>query len=495
MSEYLHGAYGVTQANGNRVSDTAQSVIVAIGTAPVHQLSLGDGESYNVNKPVLVRNIAEAKAAFGYSSDWENYTLCEAMHHFFENEGIGPLVLINVLDPTTHKSGSQTSASLTPTNNRVTIASAQEIILETVVVSKGSTELTKGTDYTIAYNISKQTIEIVGITDLGTSALTVRYYSVTPASVTDAVVIGATDDAGTNTGVYAIKNVYPLTGAIPAYIIAPGFSSHPAVHEVIAANSKKINGHWDAWMFTDIPILDGSTAVTIATAAAWKTNNGYDNENETVCFPMVAGTDGKYYHLSVIRAANFLEQLLENDSIPYHSASNTDADIVESLWLGSADTKVYDDQIINESLNKNGITSAAFVGGRWAVWGAHAADYNQTDADDINVAETNRMMLYYLSNDFQMRRPTDADTPMSANDLRSIVAEEQARLDALVNMGALLYGEASISAENISRSDVLRGDFVFEFRVTTTPLAKSLTALVAWVDDGFAVYYADNEIA
>lgn len=495
MSKYLHGAYGETQANGNRVSDNAQSVIVAIGTAPVQQLSLKTGESYNVNKPVLVRNIAEAKAAFGYSDEWDKYTLCEAMHHFFETKGIGPMVLINVLDPDVHKTSDATTESLTPANNRVTIASAQEIILETVTVTKNSTTLVKDTDYTIAYNIAKKTIVITGITDLGSSALSVSYKSVTPSSVTDSVVIGSTDNLGTNTGVYAIRNVYPVTGTVPAYIIAPGFSSHPAVHAALASNSKKINGHWDAWMFNDIPIIDNSTAVTISGAATWKNTNGYTNENETVCFPMAAGTDGNKYHLSVIRAANFLELLRDNDGIPYHSASNTDAEIIESLWLGAADTKVYDDGIINENLCKNGITSAAFVGGRWAVWGAHAADYNQTDADYVNVAETNRMMLYYLSNDFQLRRPVDVDQPLSANDIRSIVAEEQARLDALVNMGALLYGQASLSAEAIERSDVLKGDYVFEFRVTTTPLAKSLKALVAWVDDGFAVYYATEEAA
>ena len=142
---------------------------------------------------------------------------------------------------------------------------------------------------------------------------------------------------------------------------------------------------------------------------------------------------------------------------------------------------------------RTGIASAAFVGGRWAIWGAHSADYSQLNADSVNVAETSRMMLYYVSNDFQARRPRDVDQPMTANDIASIVAEEQNRLDALKAMGALIYGEAALDAESIANSDVYSGDFVFEFRVTTTPLAKSLKAIVTWVDDGFSTYFATGE--
>jgi len=205
---------------------------------------------------------------------------------------------------------------------------------------------------------------------------------------------------------------------------------------------------------------------------------------------MFVGTDGKYYHASVIRAANFLALLADNDGIPYHTASNTDAGIIANLWLGADSVgRVYDDTLINEKLVKNGICSAAYVGGRWAIWGAHAASYDQENGDTINVSETNVMMLYYVSNDFQHRRVRDVDKPLSANDIQAIVSEEQARLDALVKIGALTYANAFLNTDAIARSDMYNGDYMFTFDVTTTPLAKSLTALVNWVDDGFATYF------
>ncbi len=165
---------------------------------------------------------------------------------------------------------------------------------------------------------------------------------------------------------------------------------------------------------------------------------------------------------------------------------------IEHLYMGEDSTgRVYDDYLINNQLNKNGIASAAYVGGRWAIWGCHSADYSYEGGNQINVSETNRMMLYYISNDFQHRRTRDVDKPLTANDIKTIVAEEQTRLDALVKIGALTYGVVHLNAEADARSDIMNGDYSFTFNVTTTPLAKSLTAIVNWTDEGFVTYFAD----
>lgn len=492
MAEYLHGAYGEINAVGNRVSDESLSAIVCIGTAPVHTV---EGGASNVNVPILINNIAEARKYLGYSDDWASYTLCEAMHVFFENKGVGPLVFINVLDPATHRASDPGSVSKTPENGRVTIAAAESIILDTVVVKAGNTAKVKGADYTIAYNPDKKTIVITEVTSgsLGTAALTITYSTINAAAVTDAVVIGSSDGLGLNTGVFAVKDVYQVTGYIPAYLLAPGFSSHPAVHSALYQNSVKINGHWDAYMFVDMPIVNEGTAITLDTAATYKNANGYNKENETVYFPLASGVDGQKYHLSVLAAANFQELLIAQDGIPYRTASNTACSLIENLYLGEAYAgRIFDDSIINEKLNKNGIASAAYVGGRWAIWGAHSADYNQDNATQINVAETNRMMLYYISNDFQDRRTLDVDQPLTPNDIKSIVSEEQTRLDALLAVGALTYGEVMLNSSAQARADILNGDWQFSFNVTTTPLAKSLKAVVNWTDDGFATYFEED---
>lgn len=490
MSEYKHGVYGEIVAEGNPQANGSQSAMVIFGTAPVH---LVEGGAENVNKPIVIRNMAEARKVFGYSDNWADYTLCMAFKQFFDRKAVAPLVVVNVLDPATHK-GAQATKSLTPSGGKITIASAEGIILDSVEIytqDQDPVKKVKDVDYTIAYNYAKKNIVITSIGNgLGSAALDVKYYPINASAVTDADVIGTTDGMGLNTGIFAIRNVYSLTGMIPAYMLAPGFSSHPSVHAAMVSESKKINGHWDAWIFADIPIVDNNTPITLATAKTWKDANGYNQENETVYFPMAEGADGKIYYLSVLAAANFLELLIDNDDIPYHSASNTACGIIQNLYLGATVTgRVYDDQIINEYLCKHGIASAAFVAGRWAIWGAHAAEYDEDNGDYINVGETNRMMLFYVSNDFQSRRPLMVDQPLSPNDIQSIVAEEQARLDALVGIGALLYGRATLDAESDNLSDIIKGDWLFDFEITTTPLAKSLTAKVIWTDAGFAVYF------
>ncbi len=487
MRDYLHGAYSEISAIGTRKPVESDAAIVYVGAAPVHLIT---GGAQNVNKPVLVHNIAEARKYFGYSDDFASYSLCEAMSVHLEQNGVGPLVLINVFDPNnvSIKSDTQATQSLTPSGGKITIANAENIIIDTITIQSK----TKGTDYDVSYNFTKKILTIYELTAgaLGSSAISVKYYTVDPSHLTDAMVIGASDGAGTNTGVYAVKNVYPVTGMVPSYIVCPGFSSHPDVHAALVDVSKKINGHFDAWLFTDIPIHDGETAITLATADTWKNAHGYNSENETPSFPLAMGADGVIYHLSVLRAANFQRLLIEQDDIPYRSASNTELPGIVGLYFGAdREDLVMDDEIINKYLNKNGIASAAYVGGRWVVWGAHAGDYNQSNADLINVSETSRMMLYYLGNDFQKRRAADVDKPMTRNDLLTIVSEEQARLDALVSFGALLYGKVELAASENARSDIMNGDFVFSFMITTAPLAKSLTARVNWTDEGFVTFY------
>lgn len=489
MADYRHGAYGTVNVIGDRTTGDALSTIVYVGTAPVNLVENG---SANVNKPILCRNMADARKYFGYSDDWDSFTLCEAMHAHFDVYGVGPLVLINVLDPGVHKEESGGSASPVPVNGAVSIANAELAVLDSFVVKSGGTTKVKGTDYTIGYNYNTKSVVIRELTPgaLGTTALTITWDIVDPSAVDSDDVIGEGDGNGNNTGIFAIRNVHQLTGYIPAYLAVPKFSGIPDVHNAMIDNSTKINSHWDVWCFADIPLEYSGSAITISTAATWQETNGYNKENESVYWPQAKGTDGKTYHLSVLAAAAFQNVLAENNGIPYKTASNTDAPIIESLYSGAASTAIYDDDIINRNLNKHGINSAAFVGGRWAIWGAHAAAYEYAPGViDVNVAETNRMMLFYISNSFQQRRAADVDKPATLNDIRSMVADEQARLDALMKIGALVSGTVTHDAIEEDSSDLVNGDYSFTFNVTTMPLIKSLTAYVNWTSEGYVTYY------
>ena len=216
MADYLHGAYGEIQAVGTKVAIKSRNAIVYVGTAPVHTVS---GGAENVNKPILVNNIAEARKYFGYSDEWDKFSLCEAMHAHLESKAVAPLVLINVLDPAKHKTSEASTTSLTPENGRVTIANAGDIILDTVAV----TGKTKGTDYAVQYDFKKKMLTIAELSggSLGTEKLTITYSSIDAAAVKEDDVIGSSDGAGLNTGIFAIGSLF-LRGTLEANFVGEG---------------------------------------------------------------------------------------------------------------------------------------------------------------------------------------------------------------------------------------------------------------------------------
>ena len=75
---------------------------VIVGTAPIH-LASSDEAMSNINKPQLIYSYDEAISLFGFSRDWQKYTLCEFIYSQFALFGVAPCVLINVLDPSKHK--------------------------------------------------------------------------------------------------------------------------------------------------------------------------------------------------------------------------------------------------------------------------------------------------------------------------------------------------------------------------------------------------------
>ncbi len=502
--QYKHGAYGQINASGVKLANNGKTpqAFVIFGTAPVGQII--DGGTKAVNKPILCNSMSDFEKQLGYSDDWDKYTLCEAAHVFLALKGIGPCVFVNVLNPTTHKASTASTASLTPANGKVTIATASNIAIDTIVVKKGSGQqeqtLVKDTDYTVEYDHNKNVVILTEITagGFGTAALSITYYNMDATTVSASDVIGSTDGYGLNTGLYVVKNVYNLTGLIPAYICAPGWSSITSVNGALATVSKEINSHWNAFVFSDLPLMNSSTPLTVQTAASYKSSNGFNKDNQKVCYPMITGTDSNKYHMSVWFAANFAERLIANNGIPYMTASNTECGIIQDLYFGTDSSfkdRVWTDDVINKTLCANGISSAIYMSGKWVLWGSSAASYDQDNATNINVFDTALMMLYYITNDFQHRRNVNVDKPMGVNELKAIVAEEQSRIDALLAVNALTYGQVKLNVSPEAKSDMAGGDFRIIFDVTNVPLGKSFTAEAAWSEEGFKVYTKSLEEA
>ena len=148
-NEYLYGAYGHIGETVAQSAVQAGTTPVYIGTAPVN-LVRGFGEAGIINAPIKITSLVDAQKKIGYSSDWGTFTLCEAVYAHFNNTlgNIGPIYVINVLDPSAGKHRKET------------------IILDTLTIAKNdSGNYVEGTDYAVDYNFTKGTVIITSLKD------------------------------------------------------------------------------------------------------------------------------------------------------------------------------------------------------------------------------------------------------------------------------------------------------------------------------------------
>ncbi len=251
MSGYVHGAYGSMSDSIITAADTAPSVPLIVGTAPVN-LIRGYADAGIINAPVYISDMG-AKKTIGYSDDWASFSLCEMLSALFDNANgnIGPAYFINVLDPSVHKASAQTTKSLTFTNGRAYIES-DKIILDTFALA-GKTE---GTDYNLSYNFTTGKLAITSVDDDDplTGTISASYYEVDVDAITDDDIIGTVTQDGVYSGLQCGLLVYPDKDAIISYVAAPGWSEHPDVYKAMVEFCQAINDHWYAMPYADIPV-------------------------------------------------------------------------------------------------------------------------------------------------------------------------------------------------------------------------------------------------
>ena len=159
---YKHGPYG--NIGDDKVKNAVQvdTVVAYIGTAPIN-LIFGYKEKGLVNTPIKLENMLKTQMTVGFSDNWDKFTLCEAFDCHFANtiENVGPIYIVNVLDPETHQKDTKTTVELTFKNGRAEYMS-DTIILDTFAID----DKVLGNDYTIDYNYKKGTLVIESLNDI-----------------------------------------------------------------------------------------------------------------------------------------------------------------------------------------------------------------------------------------------------------------------------------------------------------------------------------------
>ena len=501
---YKHGTYGELTASKVKGTASADTVVVYVGTAPVN-LVRGVETSELVNKPIKILNMIDAQGKVGYSNDWNAFSLCEALAQHFDNTigNVGPIYFINVLDPTRHRKETVTTVSVAFNAGRGEFIS-DKIILDTIAIA----DKVEGVDFEVSYNYNSSKVVITSLNnnDRLTGNITVSFREVNPTAVTTADIIGQKTATGVYSGLAAIDLLYQKETVVANVVAAPGWSDIPAVYTAMVSAANKINGHWDALVVADIPLVKVVTATgnegetvevpvdTIAKAIEWKAENGYTSEFSKVCWPMVTDGSGRKFHLSTVTAATMQRVDSEHGGVPFESPSNKQIMATGQFFGASSPNMGYDQSTAN-GLNEKGITTAVYWGGQWVLWGAHTAAFIYNGNMDARaIFDASIRMLMHITNGFQLRNGTRIDAPMGISERDAIVNSEQEILDSYAGMGALL-GQPSVlfvESEN-PQTNLVNGDFVWNISATPTPPFKSGTARVTYTDDGFEAYYGGEE--
>lgn len=483
-NEYLHGTYGELGASQNLIAVSSQTPVAYVGTLPVHLIA---DYSELVNRPIRVRNYSEAVRTVGYSDDWKSFTLCEAIDAHFSNsiQPIGPIYLINVLDPDTMR-GAQEQTELTFSAG-IAMIPGDKTILNTVEL----VGLTEGEDYSLEYVPAQKGIAIRDLKGTIAAPVTANYFTVSPEAVSESSIIGEVTDTG-KTGLQAIGYLYSESGVVPAVVAAPGWSKEKNVHDAMVAVASKVNGKFYAFALSDIPMeyeQSGTTVEvkTISAAQVAQTTLGFMAESEKTAWPMAQKVDGntaKVYHISTLTAVAMQQTDLANGGLPFTSPSNMPVDATGYYFDAGSTPPIYEEDQLNE-LNKQGITSIVRRGGTWRLWGPHTAAYKfGGDTDARAVFDSSMRMLYYVINDFLQRYADVIDTPLTRNAVDTILDSQNSIMDVWVAAGALLYADIQFVPSDNSTDDILDGDFKFRLAVTTTPMVKSITGVLSYSNAG-----------
>lgn len=458
---YLHGVR--IQENPTSVPTPVKNeagVPVIFGTAPVNLVADPAGA---VNKLFLCNSFAEAKAAVGYSDDYENYTLCQAMDAFFKAFGVAPVVICNVLDPATHKSTYSETLNIV---DGQAVSTKKGILLDGLKVG----DMTLGTDYTVAFNDDGYLVITVLKSPAG-STVAVSGNVIDASKVTESSIVGSYDaGTGVETGIELIRKVYPTFGLTPSLLLAPGWSHKPTVGLALAEKCTDINGMFKCECVVDI---DASRAAKYTDVEQIKQESGFASPHTICVWPKVKYA-GKEMYYSAIYVAMACYTDYNNDNVPNLSPSNRAIRI--SATVVEDGTEVNLDINQANELNAVGVVTALNLNG-FKAWGNNTAAYpDTTDPKDRWIAC--RRFFSWWGNSFITTYLTKVDDPANYRLIESIVDSENVRGNSLVSQGKCAGIKMVYSKEDNPIENVLDGKIVFkQYLAPYTPAEDILNVL------------------
>jgi phage tail sheath protein FI len=450
---------------------TEAGLPVIVGTAPIHLGS--DPEALqNVNKPQLVYDYAEAVALFGFSRDWEKYTLCEFIYSQFALFAVSPCILINVLDPAIHRTTVGATA-YDVAEKKVNLG--QDVLLDSVAFN-GAPPVA-GTDYSLGYDKDGNAILtlLTGGSLASANSVTVGFDRLNPDAVDEYDIIGGVNvSTGDYEGLELVNRVFPKFRLIPGLLASPKWSQNPAVTAVMRSKMDNINGHFTGQSVVDIPSDAATGADRYTEAPEWKNLNNYMAERQIVCWPKVQLGDD-VFHLSTQLIGLMNKTDASNEDVPYESPSN------KMLQMNACVNALGKEMTLGieqaNYLNGQGIVTALNWIGGWRAWGNRTGVYPAvTDPKDAFIPI--RRMFDWIGNEFILTFWQKVDKPITKRLVRTIVNSYNIRLNGLAAREFILGGRVEFLESENPLTDLMDGILRFHIFVTPPPPAEQIIGIL-----------------
>lgn len=444
---YRHGVYmSEIPSTVKAPIESDAGIIVVVGTAPVN---MADDPYHATNTPLLAHTMAEAKSAVGYSTDFKNYTICDAVSAAFRVVNVAPMVIINVLDPSKTEHTADVVERSMQVNDGMVKLETIGLLLDKLLVKADDVTLKSGTDYTAAFNDDGTVTLVILPTGKGAGKVqvTVSGKRIAPEKITGADVVGGVAADSKETGMEVLRQIFPKLGIVPGNLIAPRFSKDATCAAIMQAKTTMLNGIWRMFCWVD---LDSSAtgAQKYTDVLKQKTKQALNSPNCAAVWgcPKVGDV---MYSPSAFAAAYIARQDAENDGVPMPPMSNI---AVSATAICTEDGKeLYLD--LDQANYVNGVGVVTFLNfNGFKLWGNNTVAYpSNTDPKDRFISA--RRFMSYDDNNFILSNFSNVD--MRANPrLREAVIEQQNVLGAsyISSQICARYEMAYLDSENTEQT-------------------------------------------
>ena len=424
---------------------------VIIGVAPVN---LAEDPYKATNRPMIAYSFAEASAAVGYCDNFKDYNICESVDASFRVLNIAPIILINVLDPKTHRKALE--------EQEVEVIEGQAVIetfgvlADTLKVRSGDREMEADTDYIVTFDDDGMAV-ITLVDATGINALTVSGYVIDPSEITYKDIIGGYNvSTGEEKGLEVIRQIFPLLQLTPGLLVSPGWSKQPNVGAAIAAKCTGINGVFSCEAVVDLDTTEENGARKYTDVLTVKQASGFVSNHLSVEWPCVKIGE-KIYHASAIKAALTAYIDAGNDDVPSLSPSNKAVGI-SGLCLEDGTEVVLDEQQAN-LVNSFGVRTFNNVSG-WTTWGNNTAIY-PTSSDPKDRWFCCRRFFSWWGNSFILTYHERVDDYNNPRLVEAIVDDENVRGNSYAAQGKCAGAYIEWREQENTINDIMGGKMQF----------------------------------